>query len=341
MRIKISTLFIILMASFTLGFVPVQAHAEQCLSQFPDSAWTHGAPIQQYQLGNDLVLYAATVTTAPGQNLKGVVIPWMGTAREDRYFLRTGQTVLATSTNPVSQSQMLDAAAGQDFDNYLNLSAYNVIPENSITQVPITVSWEYRGATCGTRSITVHSYLDVKPALTINIQDPGITSAGIPESLFKSLGVINFLDKQKVYEYWLKTANEYAATKANPLPLIGATEGDWDNYFFSHTSETSVSGIGFWTSLDGCVVSTENDAVFFSPRDSKISSGNSICKVTAHWFNRLNPTAQVVANLWLKAAPGPSSTKGRVSVTITCIKGKVTKKIARVKPVCPVGYKKK
>jgi hypothetical protein len=27
--------------------------------------------------------------------------------------------------------------------------------------------------------------------------------------------------------------------------------------------------------------------------------------------------------------------------SITCVKGKLTKKITAVKPVCPVGYKKK
>ena len=29
------------------------------------------------------------------------------------------------------------------------------------------------------------------------------------------------------------------------------------------------------------------------------------------------------------------------TITITCIKGKVTKKVTAVKPTCPAGYKKK
>ena len=34
----------------------------------------------------------------------------------------------------------------------------------------------------------------------------------------------------------------------------------------------------------------------------------------------------------------PSASK---KVTISCVKGKVTKKVTALKPVCPVGYKKK
>jgi len=29
------------------------------------------------------------------------------------------------------------------------------------------------------------------------------------------------------------------------------------------------------------------------------------------------------------------------TTTITCVKGKLTKKVTAVKPVCPAGYKKK
>ena len=41
--------------------------------------------------------------------------------------------------------------------------------------------------------------------------------------------------------------------------------------------------------------------------------------------------------------PTPSATPSEVAkaTTITCVKGKLTKKVTKVKPVCPAGYKKK
>jgi uncharacterized protein YqfA (UPF0365 family) len=39
-----------------------------------------------------------------------------------------------------------------------------------------------------------------------------------------------------------------------------------------------------------------------------------------------------------KAAAAAAATK---KTTITCVKGKLTKKVTAVKPVCPKGYKKK
>ena len=338
MRIKTSKMLGVLLAVLSLGLVPVEAQAEQCLSQFPDSAWTHGAPIQQYELGNDLALYSATVTTTPGQNLKGVVVPWMITAQQDRYFLQNGQTILATSTNPVSRAQMLYAAAGQDIDKYLNSSAYSVISENPITQVPITVSWEYRGATCGTRTVTLRSYLDVKPAQTFNIQDPGVTSADL-EPVFKSLGILNFLDKQKNFEGWVKTGNDYATTKANPLPLVGATSIELNKYFDNQAGGYS---LGFWTNSDDCLIDTKTGGgLTINLSNSRVAAGKSSCKVTAHLFSRLNPTAQVVANLWLKAAQSNSSAKSGGVVTINCIKGKIVKKVTGTNASCPAGFQKK
>lgn len=322
-----SKVLVVVLTSLTLGLVPVEAHAAQCLSQFPDSAWAHGAPIGEHQLGNDLVLYNATVTTAQGQDFKGVVVPWAGNGM-DGIFLQTGQTLLSTNLT------IDNGRSEQDIDKYLTLSAYNVIPEKSISQVPITVSWEYRGATCGTRNVTVHSYLDVKPALTINIQDQGITNADL-EPLFKSLGNLNFLQKQEIFENLLKTGIAYAATKANPLPLVGATPDEVNKYFYNQP-------LTFWTSSDGCLIDKiTGGRLAINMSNSKVAVGQSSCKITAHYFSRVNPTVQVVANLWVKAAPVSSPTKGNDKITITCIKGKLSKKVSGVNPVCPSGYKKK
>ena len=41
------------------------------------------------------------------------------------------------------------------------------------------------------------------------------------------------------------------------------------------------------------------------------------------------------------AAEAKSTTPVAKSATITCVKGKLIKKVTAVKPVCPKGYKKK
>lgn len=60
----------------------------------------------------------------------------------------------------------------------------------------------------------------------------------------------------------------------------------------------------------------------------------------AYGFTFSNPTIRV--KLTQKASPSPSpTTAAQKKITITCVKGKVTKKITALKPVCPKGYKKK
>ncbi|MBU6243085.1 MAG: hypothetical protein KGP06_03390 [Acidobacteria bacterium] len=49
---------------------------------------------------------------------------------------------------------------------------------------------------------------------------------------------------------------------------------------------------------------------------------------------------------WKEAVvtPTPTPTLSKpsvITITITCVKGKVTKKITAVNPKCPAGYKKK
>jgi hypothetical protein len=53
------------------------------------------------------------------------------------------------------------------------------------------------------------------------------------------------------------------------------------------------------------------------------------------------PAAQVLALPESEPKPIVSPAAAIKKVTITCVKGKATKKISAVKPVCPTGYKKK
>jgi hypothetical protein len=55
-------------------------------------------------------------------------------------------------------------------------------------------------------------------------------------------------------------------------------------------------------------------------------------------------TQEVVVEPTPTPTPTPAATKKPVvakKTTITCVKGKTTKKVTAVKPTCPTGFKKK
>jgi heme/copper-type cytochrome/quinol oxidase subunit 2 len=77
-----------------------------------------------------------------------------------------------------------------------------------------------------------------------------------------------------------------------------------------------------------------NGALYYDNRGVILTNTSATKKPTAD-PNSKNPTASV------KATPKPTQSVASTSKTstITCVKGKLTKKVTAVKPVCPVGYK--
>jgi hypothetical protein len=65
--------------------------------------------------------------------------------------------------------------------------------------------------------------------------------------------------------------------------------------------------------------------------------------LSANGFNYSAPTVRVKLTQEAEAPVATPSAKPAAAkkTTITCIKGKTSKKVTAVKPVCPVGYKKK
>jgi hypothetical protein len=77
---------------------------------------------------------------------------------------------------------------------------------------------------------------------------------------------------------------------------------------------------------------------------SVVSEKEGFIRLTAAGFTFSNPTIKVKLTQEVPVvAPVPVETKAPVAkkITITCTKGKTTKKVTAVKPVCPKGYKKK
>ena len=65
--------------------------------------------------------------------------------------------------------------------------------------------------------------------------------------------------------------------------------------------------------------------------------------LAAYNFGFSSPQVKVQLTQAAEPTPTPSATAKTVAkkITITCIKGKVTKKVTAVNPKCPTGYKKK
>jgi len=78
-----------------------------------------------------------------------------------------------------------------------------------------------------------------------------------------------------------------------------------------------------------------------------LSESNGWLHLSANGFQFSNPSIQVKLS---QDAPAPVATPTPAPIvapvtpaktTITCIKGKISKLITAVKPVCPMGYQKK
>lgn len=81
-----------------------------------------------------------------------------------------------------------------------------------------------------------------------------------------------------------------------------------------------------------------------------VTISDGILHVRAYDFHYSVPTIRVrseVAAMTPTPSPTASVTAGTTrspqakKITITCVKGKLIKKVTAVKPVCPKGYKKK
>ena len=57
--------------------------------------------------------------------------------------------------------------------------------------------------------------------------------------------------------------------------------------------------------------------------------------------NEIDEKQKAAAELKAKQDVAAKAAAAKKKTTITCVKGKLTKKVTAVKPVCPKGYKKK
>jgi hypothetical protein len=63
--------------------------------------------------------------------------------------------------------------------------------------------------------------------------------------------------------------------------------------------------------------------------------------LSANGFKYSSPTVRVKLTQEVVAPAATAKPAAVKKTTITCVKGKISKKVTAVKPVCPTGYKKK
>jgi hypothetical protein len=91
-------------------------------------------------------------------------------------------------------------------------------------------------------------------------------------------------------------------------------------------------------------ISVINESGQNSVATTIVNEKNGWLYMSANGFSYSSPTIKVKLEQEAPApTPTPSTSVKRVAkaATITCIKGKTSKKVTAVKPKCPAGYKKK
>ena len=88
-------------------------------------------------------------------------------------------------------------------------------------------------------------------------------------------------------------------------------------------------------------ISVVNDKGEQSVATTTVTEKNGWLRLVARNFEFSSPTIGVKLTQEAPAKADPAPVVTPKKSTITCVKGKTTKKVTAVKPVCPAGYKKK
>lgn len=375
--------FILTVIFFGLSFLinPSQANATECLSQFPDSYWNEGTaggdPLGNYGSSNpigfpnNVVLYKEAVTVSePNLNLRGIYIPFETVGADA--FLQNEQVILEQWTygeSPIASDTGTspDGVHEGRIDQFVRgANLYSFQNNVNLRSLPIDVTWTYKGETCGTRVVTIHRDLEIKPMITVDITKGEIAKSDLDNYLKFYWG--DFIQRSKVIDIWNGIAKNIGNSAQAPYRIIGNTKA-FENFLFQSpifpkrpslpnayedffkfrdlgdfSSEIGTGYIPALISEDNCIIGG-NLPIGFNPVAAKISAPNTICKVQAHWFVRYLPKMQIVADIYIAPSFDSISKQNVVPainpINITCIKGKNMKIVKAVNPTCPRGYKKK
>jgi hypothetical protein len=104
------------------------------------------------------------------------------------------------------------------------------------------------------------------------------------------------------------------------------------------SSEVARCIYGFTKAPIKATISVTNDTGGGSVASTVIKEEKGWLTLGAYGFTFSNPTIRVKLS---QDAPPAASKSAPKQITITCVKGKTTKKVTAAKPTCPTGFKKK
>jgi hypothetical protein len=117
------------------------------------------------------------------------------------------------------------------------------------------------------------------------------------------------------------------------LPYINYVAANWKS-----TSATSPEAVAFIIDRLGAVKAAEVVAV----AATKAAADKAATDLKANQEAEAKAAAdKVAADLKAKQEAEARAAAVKKKTTITCVKGKLTKKVTAVKPFCPAGFKKK
>lgn len=124
------------------------------------------------------------------------------------------------------------------------------------------------------------------------------------------------------------------------LPIATAAKVKRDASIAQVLASISVKGrapkTGFSTAPIGAKVSIVNNDGTAQVATTVITEKDGFFRMGAYGFGFSSPTIKMKIT---QSASAASSTGGRS--TITCVKGRTSKKVTSVNPICPSGYKKR
>lgn len=366
MNKKIGSLVIaIIVAIQSLVIAPGSGQAAECLSQFSDSDWANGQP-KGVQLGPDLILYSTSYSFV---NALGEI--YTGTSGENQSGISINpsssiNTFSDISDGGLSWARLLNQKTKITYTYVYkgaNCSTRTVsfsqeIPINSVevkkldfTNDTILVDAFFnKSAYEKLNFLQKQNALNAIRSVVEKIQSTRQTPFEINRNTFKTVNSDFFNPGALLYIAFAKIGIDI---RGSSLLNISALAHSQDGCLSTHLPGTPQSNLRFYNFTfyyDGGIyfqkdVSNCGLRVLFTTLDPT-SKKTIYFEVGTEYFEnydlKAKQEAEARAAAELKAKQEASAKAVEVKkTTITCVKGKLTKKVTAVKPKCPAGYKVK
>jgi hypothetical protein len=331
--------------------------ADQCLAQFPDSFWAKGNPLNpDLKLNPELVINSAIVeldSTTDLTNVTSVVKAasldifygknakvlagnyWSGTANE-RAAVQARIGSLVTDTKNIDA--FLTKFTVTPTEQVIPFALFDISMNAKPRVLPLKVIFQYAGKNCETRNVVIPTSVDVIPVQFKNLNAPGYLEGAFQEDYKNTFGLLrsSFQDLNDLRDAFKGTVEFLNKTEKSPIRIIKK-----NGNIVSGVEEipgNARTRTGTWYSYDGCLVdSSGSNPVNALGKDVKMKPGQSKCKVQLNWRNTRNPSVWFYAEAYMNL----EDLSFPIKATITCVKGKTSRKVTAVNPKCPSGYKLK